>query len=32
VIQRVYAHDLWHMAEVNETLAREGLPQIGLWD
>jgi hypothetical protein len=31
VIQRVFSHDVWHMAEVNETLAREGLPQIDLW-
>jgi uncharacterized damage-inducible protein DinB len=31
VIQRVFAHDVWHMAEVNETLARAGLPLIDLW-
>jgi hypothetical protein len=31
-IQRVFAHDLWHCAEVNETLARQGLRQIDLWD
>jgi hypothetical protein len=32
VIQRVYAHDLAHAAELNETLSRNGLPQIDLWD
>lgn len=32
VIQRVFSHDVWHAAEVNETLARQGLPQIDLWD
>lgn len=32
VIQRVFAHDIWHCAEVNELLARDGLPQIDLWD
>ena len=32
VIQRVFAHDVWHTAELNETLARAGLPLIDLWD
>ncbi len=32
VIQRVFSHDVWHCAELNETLARHGLPQIDLWD
>jgi hypothetical protein len=32
VIQRVFAHDIWHCAEVNEVLTRDGLPQIDLWD
>ena len=32
VIQRVFAHDVWHCAELNEALARAGLPQIDLWD
>ena len=32
VIQRVFAHDLSHIAELNETLGRAGLPQIDLWD
>lgn len=32
VLQRVFAHDLTHIAEVNETLSRAGLPQVDLWD
>lgn len=32
VIQRVFAHDISHIAELNETLARAGLPQVDLWD
>ena len=32
VIQRVFAHDISHATEVNETLARAGLPLIDLWD
>ncbi len=32
VIQRVFAHDVYHCAEVNETLGRSGLPQIEPWD
>ena len=31
VIQRVFSHDVWHSAEVNETLAELGLP-FDLWD
>jgi hypothetical protein len=31
VIQRVFAHDVYHIAEVNETLSNAGLPQINLW-
>ncbi|HXC79329.1 MAG TPA: DinB family protein [Candidatus Acidoferrum sp.] len=31
VIQRVFAHDISHIAELNETLGRSGLPQIDLW-
>lgn len=31
VIQRVFSHDIWHCAELNETLASAGLPQIDLW-
>ena len=32
VIQRVFSHDVWHCAELNETLSRNGLPLIDLWD
>jgi hypothetical protein len=32
VIQRVFSHDVWHCAEVNEALAVAGLPQIDFWD
>jgi hypothetical protein len=32
VLQRVFAHDVYHVAEVNETLGRAGLLQIDLWD
>jgi hypothetical protein len=32
VIQRVFSHDVWHAAQLNEILARSGLPQIDLWD
>ncbi|HWP62209.1 MAG TPA: DinB family protein [Candidatus Binatia bacterium] len=31
VLERVFAHDLWHMAELNEALGRAGLAQINLW-
>jgi len=32
VIQRVFAHDIYHCAELNETLGIAGLPQMELWD
>jgi hypothetical protein len=32
VIQRVFSHDVYHVAELNETLAIAGLPTIDLWD
>ena len=32
VIQRVFAHDIAHIAEVNETLSRLGVAQVVLWD
>jgi uncharacterized damage-inducible protein DinB len=32
VIQRVFSHDVYHSAELNETLGIAGLPQIVLWD
>ncbi len=31
VLQRVFAHDVYHCAELNETLGTAGLPQIDLW-
>jgi uncharacterized damage-inducible protein DinB len=30
-IQRVFSHDVYHCAEVNEALSRAGVPQIDLW-
>jgi hypothetical protein len=32
VIGRVFSHDVYHVAELNETLTREGLPTVDLWD
>jgi hypothetical protein len=32
VFQRVFTHDIHHIAELNETLGREGLPQVDLWE
>jgi uncharacterized damage-inducible protein DinB len=31
VIQRVFAHDVYHIAELNEALAKAGLAQVDLW-
>jgi hypothetical protein len=31
VLQRVFSHDVYHCAELNETLGAAGLPQIDLW-
>lgn len=31
VLQRVYTHDVWHCAELNEALVRAGLPQLDPW-
>jgi uncharacterized damage-inducible protein DinB len=31
VIQRVFSHDVYHCAELNEALSTAGLPQIDLW-
>jgi uncharacterized damage-inducible protein DinB len=31
VIQRVFSHDVYHCAELNEALARAGLPLVALW-
>lgn len=32
VVQRVFSHDVYHCAELNEALGRVGLPLIDLWD
>jgi uncharacterized damage-inducible protein DinB len=32
VIQRVFSHDIWHTAEINEALGNAGIPQIDFWD
>jgi uncharacterized damage-inducible protein DinB len=32
ILQRVYAHDVYHTAEANEILSRAGLPLVGIWD
>jgi len=32
VLQRVFSHDVSHVTEVNETLGRNRLPQIDLWE
>jgi uncharacterized damage-inducible protein DinB len=32
VIQRVFSHDVYHCADLNQTLRMAGLPQIDLWD
>ncbi|HUR16688.1 MAG TPA: hypothetical protein VMZ33_05345, partial [Candidatus Limnocylindrales bacterium] len=31
-LQRSLAHDVYHIAELNEALSRAGLPLIDLWD
>ena len=32
LISRGYAHDIWHIGEVNEALANAGLPVIEIWE
>ena len=32
VLERVFAHDLWHAAEANEVLTRIGRPLIDPWE
>lgn len=32
IIQRQYSHDVWHCAELNETLSRNGLPMVDIWE
>ncbi len=31
VIQRVFSHDVYHIAELNEALGIAGLPQVEIW-
>jgi len=31
VIQRVFSHDIYHVAELSEALGAAGLPQVDLW-
>ena len=31
VIQRVFSHDVYHVADVNGVLGVAGLPQVDLW-
>ena len=32
VLQRVFSHDVYHTAQLNDTLGAQGLPQVDLWD
>ena len=32
VLQGVFAHDIWHCAELNEAFGSAGLPRIDFWD
>jgi DinB superfamily len=32
VIQRLFSHDVYHVADVNGVLGANGLPQVDLWD
>ena len=32
VVQRVFSHDVYHCAELNEILGTAGLPLVDLWD
>jgi len=32
VIQRVFSHDVYHLAELNETLEANGIPMVDLWE
>jgi hypothetical protein len=31
VLTRVWGHDLWHIAELNEALPKLGLPLVDPW-
>jgi uncharacterized damage-inducible protein DinB len=32
VLQRVFSHDVYHSAQLNEVLGAQRLPQVDLWD
>jgi hypothetical protein len=32
VVQRVFSHDVSHIAELNEALGNAGLAQVDLWN
>jgi hypothetical protein len=32
VIERVFSHDVWHMAEINESLVGQGIARIEPWE
>jgi uncharacterized damage-inducible protein DinB len=32
VIQRVFSHDVYHCAQLNDAFGDQGLPQIDFWD
>jgi hypothetical protein len=32
LVQRTYAHDVWHCAELNDTFSRHRLPLIDIWE
>ena len=32
VLQRVFAHDVYHCSELNEAFGTVGLPQVDVWD
>ena len=32
LLQRTFAHDVWHMAELNEAFTAAGLPPLQPWD
>jgi hypothetical protein len=32
VIQRVFSHDVYHVADANAILGAAGAPQVDLWD
>jgi len=32
LLQRTFAHDIYHTAELNEWLGRTGLPEMALWN